>query len=153
MAEKTNSWAGALWAWIKKDVSILVVGAGFLLGVFHAGERLKSIESDLAQMKAENASIRVMMEKHDRKLDEDSEILNILCFQFRCRASDPPRSTPSPYSREDMMGYADPPPKPHSRIDPFAGMIYQSKATIPPENTQLQGGSPWQMTSSQNPYR
>jgi hypothetical protein len=74
---------------------------------------------------------QIILVQHGTKLDSDNDILNILCFQFRCHASDPPRSTPSPYTSEDVTGSALSLPKPHSSVKLFAGTIYDAKAVQP----------------------
>ena len=79
----------------KEDAGVLAVGLGIIASVLGAGERLGTIIATQNQQSAQIDSIQKVLSNHGAKLDTDNEILNILCFQFRCHAGDPPRTMPS----------------------------------------------------------
>jgi hypothetical protein len=150
MAEETkeqkNLVAAALVV-LNRDVKMfalllsIVIGVGGVCGglvkigysISHVIDQLDEHEKQIQKLTETDAKREAMLSKHDAKLDQVIQDLDQM--KNKLRIPDSPHHYLPPMESEE--GFVALPPKPHSKADPFAGTIYETKVAPPPQDSTI----------------
>ena len=111
----------------KQDAGILIVGIGVIASLAGAGAKIQTVIDQQNKQAEQIELIEKTLAIHGAKLDADNDILNILCYQFRCHANEVQR-TPANLDPGSAMVV---PPKPRGAIQPQDSVLAE-KSKLPP---------------------
>jgi DNA repair ATPase RecN len=130
---------------LKRDAKVftlllsIVIGVAGICGglvkigfsISHVIDQLDQHEKQIQKLTETDAKREAMLSKHDAKLDQVIQDLD----QMKNKLQIPNTSRRYFPPMESEEGSVALPPKPHSKAGPFAGMIYETKATPPPQDS------------------
>jgi hypothetical protein len=105
-----------------------LVKIGFSIG--HVINQLDEDEKQIQKLEDNDAKREMKMNMHDRKLDMVIQSQNLILNKLKIPETYSPYIPPMEREEGAVLTL---PPRPHSKIDPFAGMIYETKSTPPPQ--------------------